>query len=135
MNQGPEGNLWSVQSLDAILLALWSLLIIGAAATLFLREFVTAYTTELIAQLSVVFFLLISAYRLGVAYDVNALLWYPACYGIILVHSFLFRKVALRMDTFIEHASYAMMAFIVLLSVVRVFRYYRRKWNKKKKSN
>lgn len=132
MNKGSE-SIWTVQSLDAILLALWTLLILGASASLLLKEVLSPQTIELSAQMTVVSFILLSAYRLGVAYDVNALIWFSVSYGVIFVHSILFRKVPIRVDTFIEHVFYGMMAFLVLLAVTRVYRYYKRKWTKKKK--
>lgn len=129
-----ERRLWSSTSLDAVLLTLWSLLIIGASATLLLKDILSPQYIELSSQLTVVFFILLSAYRLGLAYETNALFWYPVCYALILVHSFIYRGAKIRTDTFIEHVFYAMMGFLTLLAIFRVYRYYKRKWGKKKKS-
>lgn len=131
MSEG--GSLWSGTSLDAALLSLWTLLFVGAGASLLLKEVLSPQTIELSAQLTVVSFILLSAYRLGVAYETNALLWFPFCYVGIFVHSIIFRGVKLRVDVFIEHVFYAMMGYIVLLAIFRVYRYYKKKWGKKSK--
>lgn len=126
-----HGKVWSAESLDAILLTLWTLLIVGASASLLLKEVLSPQSIELSAQLSVVSFILLSAYRLGVAYDVM-FVWFPAFYVLIFAHSFFIRKVYIRTDVFIEHVFYAMMAFVCILAILRVYRYYKRKREKRK---
>lgn len=121
----PPTSLWTTRSLDAVLLSLWSLLVLASAASLLLRELVNAKTVELLAQLSVVFFIGLSAYRMGVNYKVNALIWFPTSYVLILIYSLLYRKVGFNVDVFIEHVFYAMMAFVCILSVTTIDRYYR----------
>jgi hypothetical protein len=118
-------SLWTTRSLDAVLLSLWSLLVIGAATSLLLKELVDPKIVELIAQLNVVGFIGLSAYRMGVNYRVDARVWFPAAYFSTLIYSLLYRKVGLRVDVFIEHVFYAMMGFVCILSVVTIDRYYR----------
>lgn len=132
MEKEEKNTIWSASSLDAILITLWTLLIVTASASLLLKEIVSPQTAELVAQMAVVFFLLLTVYRLGVAYAVNALVYYTGCYTLVSIHAVFVRKIPIRVDAFIENASYSMIAFIVLLAIVRVVRYYRRKWNKKK---
>lgn len=127
-----HGKVWSAESLDAILLTLWTLLIVGASASLLLKEVFSPESIELSAQLSVVSFILLSAYRLGVAYDVNMFIWFPASYVLIFAHSYFIRKVSIHTDALIEHVFYAMMAFVCILAILRVYRYYKRKRDKKK---
>lgn len=127
-----HGKVWSAESLDAILLTLWTLLIVGASASILLKEVLSPQSIEFSAQLSVVSFILLSAYRLGVAYNVNMLIWFPASYVLIFAHSFFIRKVYIRTDVFIEHVFYAMMAFVCILAILRVYRYYKRKRDKKR---
>lgn len=127
-----HGKVWSTESLDAILLTLWTLIIVGASASLLLKEVLSPQSIELSAQLSVVSFILLSAYRLGVAYDVNMFIWFPVSYVLIFLHSYFIRKVSIRTDVFIEHVFYAMMAFVCILAILRVYRYYKRKREKKK---
>jgi hypothetical protein len=138
MSQGSGkegGKVWSLESLDAILLAFWTLLFVVAAIKLFLEELLSAYWIELAGQLVVVSFILLSVYRLGAAYSVNALVWYPGCYIIVLGYSVLKRGAPLRIDVLIEHASYATIAFLGVVAFLRVYRYYTRKKKSKKLQN
>lgn len=141
-SQGSEGvaaskelasSIWSLTSLDAVLVALWTIIIGGALLSIVLDMYVSAYYKELAAQLSVVAFILMSAYRAGVNNKVDALTWYTSAYVTILFFSVFIRRRDVAPDLFIEHVFYAMMAFVCLLGAVKIYRHYFVKKKKKPK--
>lgn len=132
MSEGSEFKVFSFNSLDAFLLGLWTLIFMGAGISLTFTfvPLPLAQHKELLMQLSVVAFILLSAQRLGAHYDTPASLWFSALYVLILVHSILFRMIKINTDLFIEHVFYAMMAYVCAVGGTRMYRHF---FGKKKK--
>jgi len=124
MQEGSEFRVFSLNSLDALLLGLWALILMGAALSVAFNFVTLPVNKELLMQLSVVFFILLSAQRLGSHYKTPASLWFTGLYVLILGHSILFRLVRINIDLFIEHVFYAMMAYVCAVGGVRMYRHF-----------
>jgi len=132
MQEGSEFHVFSFNSLDALLLGLWTLILVGAALSLTFTYVDPPVGKELLMQLSVVAFILLSAQRLGSHYDTPASIWFSGLYVVILVHSILFRLVRINVDLFIEHVFYAMMAYVCVIGGLRMYRHFFGSLKKKK---
>lgn len=134
LEEEEEQSIWSLASLDAILVALWTMIIGGSAASLLLDAFAPKFHKELLAQGSVVAFILLSAYRAGANHCVDALTWYTSFYFTFLLYSVVVRgKEWSAIDLWIEHVFYAMFAFVCLIGAIKMYRYYIVLRNKKRK--
>lgn len=133
-NEDEEESIWTITSLDAVLVAFWTLIVAGSILSIVLDVYVSnKWLKELLAQLSVVLFILLSAYRAGVNTKVDALTWYTSFYVTFLLYSWTMLNMQLTASVLIQHVFYAMMAFVCLLGAVKIYRHFILNSNKKKK--
>lgn len=135
MSEGSEFRIFSFHSLDALILGLWTLILCGAGFSILFTHVDLPVNKELLAQLSVVFFIVLSAQRLGAHYNTPASLWFTGLYVVIFIHSLLYRLVKINIDLFIEHFFYAFMAYVCVVGGLRMYRHFFPKKKKIKKND